>query len=66
MKAESPPHRPFSYVALITILAAAYFVAGKLGLKLAFVNVHATALWPPTGISLAALLLGGCRLWPGF
>jgi integral membrane sensor domain MASE1 len=24
-----------------------------------------TAIWPPTGIALAALVLGGYRLWPG-
>jgi signal transduction histidine kinase/CheY-like chemotaxis protein len=46
-------------------LAAAYFVAGKFGLSLAFVNTSATAVWPPTGISLAALLLLGMRIWPG-
>ena len=46
-------------------LAAAYFVAGKFGLSLAFVNTSATAVWPPTGISLAALLLLGMRVWPG-
>jgi signal transduction histidine kinase len=46
-------------------LAAAYFVAGKFGLSLAFVNSSATAVWPPTGISLAALLLLGLRVWPG-
>ena len=25
---------------------------------------YATAVWPPSGIALAALLLGGTRLWP--
>src|SRR5260370_30480036 len=38
-------------------LAATYFVAGKLGLRLAFIHRSATAVWPPSGISLAALLL---------
>jgi PAS domain S-box-containing protein len=46
-------------------LATAYFAAGRLGLKLAFVHVSATAVWPPTGICLAALLLWGRWLWPG-
>ena len=32
---------------------------------LAFVHASATAVWPPTGISLAVLLLFGYRLWPG-
>ncbi len=46
-------------------LAAVYFLAGKLGLSLAFVNERATAVWPPSGIAIAALLLGGVRLAPG-
>ncbi len=46
-------------------LAALYFFAGKLGLMFAFFHVSATAVWPPTGIALAALLLFGYRVWPG-
>jgi diguanylate cyclase (GGDEF)-like protein len=49
----------------ILLLAACYFGAGKLGLSLAFVHVSATAVWPPAGIALAALLLLGYRVWPG-
>jgi len=45
-------------------LAAVYFVAAKLGLRLAFVNRSATAVWPPTGIALAAFLILGARVWP--
>src|SRR5438105_2370701 len=46
-------------------LAAVYVLAGKLGLLLAFVNASTTAVWPPTGIALAAFLLLGYRVWPG-
>ncbi len=46
-------------------LAGAYFVAAKGGLALAYENSSVTAVWPPTGIALAALVLGGRRLWPG-
>jgi len=45
-------------------LAAVYFVAAKLSLRLAFVNPSATAVWPPTGIALAAFLILGARVWP--
>lgn len=45
-------------------LAAVYFVAGKLGLKLALVNASATGVWPPTGIALAAFLVLGYQAWP--
>src|SRR3989442_8037341 len=51
--------------ASILALAAFYFCAGKFGLSLAFVHASASAVWPPTGIALAALLLWGYRLWPG-
>jgi PAS domain S-box-containing protein len=51
-------------VAVGLALLAIYVVAGKLGLKLAFVNESATAIWPPTGIAIAALLVLGYRFWP--
>lgn len=50
---------------VVLVLAAVYFVLGKLGLKLAFVHASATAVWPPTGLSLAAFLLWGYGVWPG-
>jgi diguanylate cyclase (GGDEF)-like protein len=46
-------------------LAALYFLIGKLGLMLAFAHPSATAVWPPTGIVLAAFLLFGYEVWPG-
>lgn len=49
----------------MTLVAAAYFVAGKLGLMLAGVHPSATVVWPPTGIAIAACLLCGYRIWPG-
>jgi hypothetical protein len=51
--------------AIIAILTAVYLIAGKLGLMLAFVHASATAVWPPAGITLAALLVFGYRVWPG-
>src|SRR6267378_7087703 len=41
-----------------------YVLAGKLGLKLASVHASATAVWPCTGIALAAFLTLGYRVWP--
>ena len=46
-------------------LGVVYFVAGKLGLQLAYVHASATAVWPCTGIAIAALLVFGYRVWPG-
>ena len=58
-------HRRAAYVGQIALLAAVYAVAGRLGLAADAVNGFASALWPPSGIALAVLLLGGTRLWPG-
>src|SRR5258706_12665514 len=49
--------------ALAVVLAAVYFVAAKLSLPVAIPPGYATAIWPPSGIALAALLLWGNRLW---
>jgi PAS domain S-box-containing protein len=57
--------RNIDHFALMGLLAAIYFFAGKLGLAHAFLHPSASAVWPPTGIALAALLLWGYRLWPG-
>jgi diguanylate cyclase (GGDEF)-like protein len=48
----------------LVLLGAVYFAAGKLGLRLAFLNPSATAVWPGTGIALAAFLILGYRVWP--
>jgi integral membrane sensor domain MASE1 len=53
------------YLVTVAVLAAVYLIAAKLGLKLAFVHASATAVWPPTGIALAAFLVFGYRVWPG-
>jgi signal transduction histidine kinase len=50
---------------LIVLLAAAYFAAAKVSLLVAIPPGYASAIWPPSGIALAALLLGSRRLWPG-
>jgi diguanylate cyclase (GGDEF)-like protein len=52
-------------VAFLGLLALTYFVTAKLGLRLAYLNPSATTVWPPSGIALAALLIGGLGLWPG-
>ena len=49
----------------ILALALAYFISGKLGLLLAVPPGYATAVWPPSGVALAGLLLLGGRCWPG-
>jgi len=48
----------------LAVVAGVYYGSGKLGLDLAFATSSVTAIWPPTGIALSALILGGYRLWP--
>jgi signal transduction histidine kinase len=50
----------------LVLLGVIYILAGKLGLMLALVHPSATAVWPATGITLAALLLFGYGVWPAF
>ena len=54
-----------TYFAGIAVLAGAYYGAAKLGLSFAFQTSSVTAVWPPTGFALAALVLWGYRFWPG-
>jgi signal transduction histidine kinase/integral membrane sensor domain MASE1 len=51
-------------VLLIAVVAAAYYVTGSLGLLLAIPPGYATAVWPASGLALAAVLLWGGRAVP--
>ena len=52
-------------LAISLLVAIAYVAGAKLGFTLAFATKQVTAVWPPTGIALAAFLLWGYRVWPG-
>ena len=41
-----------------------YVLFAELGLQLAVVHSSVTAVWPPSGLALAALIIFGVRLWP--
>ena len=59
-------HRSWlNWLLLILAVAVADYLSGRLGLLLAIPPGFATAVWPPSGIALAALLLFGYRVWPG-
>ena len=57
--------RPATYLWQVSLLAAAYLVAARISLVFAIPPGYATAIWPPSGIALAATLLFGRRVWPG-
>lgn len=54
-----------NYFARLAILSFLYVLTGKLGLLLALPPGYATIIWPPSGIALGMLIIGGPRLWPG-
>jgi len=59
VKARAP------YVVRLAVIAAIYYAAARLGFTLAVVAEQVTTVWPPAGISLAAVLICGYRAWPG-
>jgi diguanylate cyclase (GGDEF)-like protein/PAS domain S-box-containing protein len=54
-----------STLALTGAVAAVYVAAAKFGFTMAFSADQVTLVWPPTGLSLAALLFFGRRACPG-
>ena len=49
----------------LALVAVAYYLTGRIGLELAYLDGAVAALWPPAGLGLAVLFLYGIRLWPG-
>jgi signal transduction histidine kinase len=47
------------------VFAGVYVATARAGLMLDAVSGFATPVWAPSGLSLAALVLFGYRLWPG-
>src|SRR5215210_1527398 len=56
--------RPAVYAGAVALAAGAYYLAGRIGLELAYLDGAVAALWPPAGLGLAVLFLWGLRLWP--
>jgi signal transduction histidine kinase len=52
------------YLLSLVLVALGYYVAGRIGLELAYLDGAVAALWPPAGFGLAVLFLYGLRLWP--
>ncbi|MCA1818502.1 MAG: MASE1 domain-containing protein [Thermoplasmatota archaeon] len=67
MAEEQRPKQPDLGMDVLTFLAvvAAYAITGRVSLELFhFLDPSSSPVWPPTGIAIAALLLGGLRLAP--
>ena len=67
MDSDALVTREYRTIKLVLVglgITLAYVLAAELGLQLAVVHNNVTAVWPPSGIALGALLLFGIRLWP--
>ena len=64
VRRETGSKQSFLYAGQLGLLAALYFATAKLSLSLAIPPGYATAVWPPAGMALAAVLLVGNRVWP--
>jgi PAS domain S-box-containing protein len=65
VREPAQPRGILHYVLLLVLVGSAYFAAARFGLALAFATRQVSAIWPPTGIALTALLVLGYRIWPG-
>ena len=53
------------YGIMVGAVAGLYYGAGRAGLHLAYLHGTVTALWPPVGVGIAALVILGPGVWPG-
>src|SRR3954447_15489811 len=53
--------RPALYAGTVALGAVAYYLAGRAGLELAYLDGAVAAMWPPAGLGLALLFLFGIR-----
>jgi signal transduction histidine kinase len=52
------------YIAGVAALTGGYYLAAQVGYALQFTGSIA-AIWPPVGLAVGVLYLGGLRWWPG-
>jgi PAS domain S-box-containing protein len=57
--------RDRTYTPLVAAIGISYLFMAKLGFTMAGIAEQVTAVWPPSGIALAACILFGRRIWPG-
>lgn len=53
-----------SYAFKFFVAAVFYYLAGQFGAQFNLEPINASPIYPAAGVALAALLLGGLRLWP--
>src|SRR5688572_29064898 len=55
---------PVVYAGTVALAAGACYLACRIGLEVAYLDVAVAAVWPPAGLGFAVLFLLGLRLWP--
>ncbi|MCT7949982.1 MASE1 domain-containing protein [Ancylothrix sp. C2] len=55
----------WGYLIKVALIAIAYVIGGKIATSIPGVKLLGSSVWPPAGISQAALILFGSRFWPG-
>src|SRR5256886_16633575 len=64
MNQRSVRPRVWPWVIKAVVLAGAYSVVARVGVRYAAIGESISPVWPPTGLALAALLVLGPRYWP--
>ncbi|MBF0530614.1 MAG: MASE1 domain-containing protein, partial [Deltaproteobacteria bacterium] len=64
MEIKTGRERLWEFVAKSIAISFCYAMTGKLGLLLAVPPGYATAIFPPSGVALTAILFLGYRFWP--
>ena len=62
---QTPHGRVIAFAIANALVALAYYLAGRAGLELAYLDGAVAAAWPPAGLGLAALVLYGPQVVPG-
>jgi signal transduction histidine kinase len=62
--ARPRPDQVALYLAGVAAFTAGYYLIAQAGYALQFTG-SITAIWPPVGLAVAVLYLGGLRWWPG-
>src|SRR5262249_2964269 len=58
------PRGVVGYLLGVVGFAGAYYLVAQVGYELQFTG-SISAIWPPVGLAVAVLYLGGLRWWPG-
>jgi integral membrane sensor domain MASE1/two-component sensor histidine kinase len=61
---KPPDAGSYRWLVSLVLVAALYFLAAKVGLRLAYEDTNVSPVWPPSGVAVVALVFLGIRAWP--